>query len=68
MTLDLHDLLPLWEKKLAHRLYKAEADRVVRRDVDFAVPPDREDLGGNRRTFTQDLVSAMIIRQRRIQR
>jgi hypothetical protein len=65
---DLHDLLPLWERKLPHRLYETEPDRLLRRDVDLAVPPGREHVVRNGGILTQDIVRAIIVSQRRVER
>lgn len=68
MPLDLNDLLPLWERKLAHPLHQPELDGLARRDVDLAVASRREYVVRNGRILTQDIVRAIIVRQRRIQR
>ena len=66
--LDLHDLLPLWQRKLPHPLHQPELDGLARRDTDLAVSPRAQHLGRDVRPLTQDIVGAIIIRQRRIQR
>ena len=68
MPLDLHDLLPLWERKLPHPLHQPEIDGLARRDVNLAVSARREYVIRNGRVLTQDIVGAIIVGQRRIQR
>ena len=68
MTSDLHDLLPLWERKLAHSLHQPELDRLPRRNMDLAVSAGREHIIRNGGVLTQDIVRAIIVSQRRIER
>ena len=68
MSLDLHDVLPLWERKLAHPLHQPELDSLARRDMDFTVATRRENIFRNGRVLTQDIVRAIIVSQRRVER
>ena len=68
VSLDLNDILPLWERKLSHPLHQPELDSLVRRDVDLAVPPRRQYLIRDGRILTQDVVRAIIVGQRRVER
>ena len=68
MPLDLHDSLPLWERKLAHPLHQPELNSAAGRNVDLAETARREHVVRDGRILTQDIVRTIIIRQRRIQR
>ena len=66
--LDLDDLLPLWQQKLSDSVDQSITHRLRRRNVDLAMASRGEDLLRNSAALTQDVVGAIIIRQRRIQR
>lgn len=66
--LDLNDLLPFWQRKFSDRIDKSIVHSQHGRDVDFAMSPGRQDLLRNPTTLTQDIVGAIIVRQRRVQR
>lgn len=68
LRLDLNDLMPLWQRKLPHLLDEAVLHGPDRRDVDLAVTAGRKDVLRNLAPLTQDVIGAIIIRQRRIQR
>jgi len=68
VSLDLHDVLPLWERKLAHPLHQPELDSLARRDMNLAVTARGEYVVGDGRVLTQDIVGAIIVSQRRVER
>ena len=68
LRLDLNDLMPLWQRKLPDFVDEAIFHGPDRRDIDLAVSPRREDVLRNVAPLTQDVIGAIIIRQRRIQR
>ena len=68
MSLDLHDVLPLWERKLSHPLHQPELDSLARREMNLAVTARREYVFRDGRVLTQDIVGAIIVGQSRIER
>lgn len=61
--LNLDDFLPLWQRKLAHPLHEPEIDSLARRYMNVALSSGGERGTGDTRALTQDIVSALIIRQ-----
>lgn len=61
--LNLNDLLPLWEREIAHPLHEPPLYSLTRRDVDVLEAPIVEDVGGDRSALAQDIFGASVIRQ-----
>ena len=62
--LDLDNLLPLWQRKLSDGIDQSIVHRLHRRDVNLTVSTGSQYSLRNTATLTQDIVRAIIIRQR----
>ena len=65
--LDLKNFVPPWERKLTDSISETEFDRLLRGDVNFSGASGGEGFVRDGCPLAQDVFSALIVRQRRVQ-
>jgi len=63
---NLDNLIPLWERKLAHPMHEPPLESLIRPDMNFPAPPTGENIFGQASTSAQDFFSALIVSQGRL--
>lgn len=66
--LNLDDLAPMWDRKFSYPMSEPDLNRLLRRDEHVLEPARLEDVVWEVGTLAQDVFSATVIRQGRIQR
>lgn len=64
--LNLNDLIPAWERKFSNAVHDTEFERILRGDVNVPYAPGAQQFIRQGCTFAQDILSALIVRQRRV--
>ena len=66
-NLDLKNFIPPWERKIADSVSETEFDRLLRSNMNFSEASGSKDIVRDGCALAQDVFSALIVRQRRIQ-
>ena len=66
--LDLKDFVPIWEREIADGISETEFERLLGSDVNLLEPAFSQKRIGNTCALAQDVFSALIVRQRSVQK